>query len=99
MKIPILIYGDLNLKTLSVESSLKFHHELAHHLKVKVFDNYDSPFPEPGRRNKATRAGINKFGKPVFSRIDFILTNLNITTEWSHNIFLSDHEIVLIHIL
>lgn len=75
----------------SVYSGVEANHSLYHHHK-RVFDTYKGPFKE---NPKATRTGTNKKGRNVLSRIDYILTNLELTSKWSYHPLLSDHAYVV----
>ena len=95
IKIPILLYGDFNLNPSVVKAAVKSNHCLYHNHNLRVYESYHSPFQN---FPLATRTGTNKNGIPVYSQIDFILTNLPIKTKWSFHPLLSDHAFVIVQI-
>jgi len=91
----VLLFGDLNMNELSVRRILERSCHLTAHLKLRIVDNYISPSGFP---LLATRRGTNKLNTPIFSRLDYILTNGDciISTEFVEN--LSDHIFFNLHL-
>ena len=84
----VLLFGDLNLNEFTVNRTLqKLSHQLAH-LKLRIYNDYTSPTGFP---LLMTRKGINKRRVPLYSRLDYIITNgsCTVNTEFVENI--SDH--------
>ena len=98
-KIPILLYGDFNLNAQTVWKSLENSKLLWHKYGLRIHEDYKSPFDSnKAQESKATRMGMNNQNQIAYSRIDFIITNIPLTSEWSHNILFSDHAVTLIRI-
>jgi len=84
----VLLFGDLNMNERTVSDFLEKQGHLVAKLGLHIVNAYTSPINFPPL---STRKGTNKHNLPVYSRLDYIITNGNCitVTEFVEN--LSDH--------